>query len=173
MADPLTLAAGLGAAGLGYSMYRYGMAPTLRGAAYGAGTIAGLGLGVEAVGYADHLLRRAEDAQERQRYSNIRDLLRIKNLSFPNPNRENFLYPDDQDPLERFEAADSLREKLSPLATHYLYKPGGPRQRDARSSWEGNIAAIDLQSAAEHVFGQDQDGDEYPDPFLGRPSYNL
>lgn len=233
MADPLTLAAGLGAAGIGYSMYRYGVRPTLRGlargTAYGVGAVAGL----TALDRGGEALINAMYA-EPQRVADARDLRRISALSFPNTPEEYNpeiplseqrrrnrrrrhpdynLYPEDQNPQERFDAVETLTEKLSPLAAHYLYRPGGPRtiplrenfeifqnitdpfqnltekltplaahyvyrpggprEADLRRSFENNVAAIDLQSAAEHVFGQDQDGDEYPDPYVGRPSYSL
>lgn len=175
MADPITLAAGLGAAGLGYSMYRYGVRNTLKGLGYGA-----LGAGAFGVGYAS------------QNYDE-HDVALVKDLLGFETDRDRF----DPTGTTRSNESDSrfsggrVREPRStavPTAAPSFLSggqkfvsgaqnnmPGGWATSAARAGSEfmgqygryaNQTAAIDLQSAAEHVFGQDQDDDEYPDAYV-------
>ena len=167
MADPITLAAGLGAAGLGYSMYRYGARNTLKGLGYGALGVGSFGLGYASQGGID-TDRRTSDLRE------LRDRFDPTRTTRSNESDSRF-------------SGGRVREPRSTAVPAFVSgvqnnMPGGWTTSSARpgSEFMGQLgkyanqnAAIDLQSAAEHVFGQDQDGDEYPDPFIGRPSYNL
>lgn len=152
MADPITLAAGLGAAGLGYSMYRYGARNTLKGLGYGALGVGAFGLGYASQGGFDHGLAHQFDPSSTTR-SNESD--------------------------SRF-SGGRVREPRSTAVPAFASggqnnMPGGFTTSSARPGSEfmgqfgkyvNQTAAIDLQSAAEHVFGQDQDDDEYPDAYV-------
>jgi hypothetical protein len=173
MADPLTLAAGLGAAGIGYSMYRYGVRPTLRGLGYGALGATAFGAGYASQNYDEHdvaLLKDVLGVGTDRRVSDLRELRdRFSPMSTTRTNEHD----------TRF-SGGRVRERRSTAVPAFVSgrqnnMPGGFTTSSARpgSQFMGQhnfyrfmneTAARDLQSAAEHVFGQDRDNDEYPAP---------
>lgn len=177
MADPITLAAGLGAAGLGYSMYRYGARNTLKGLGYGALGAGAFGLGYASQNYDEHDVALAKDLLGIDTDRRISDLRELRDRFDPTSTTRS----NESD--SRF-SGGRVREPRSTAVPAFVSgvqnnMPGGFTTSSARAGSEfmgqlgkyvNQTAAIDLQSAAEHVFGQDQDDDEYPDAYV--PSYN-